>query len=516
MNRQQRRAAERARHRVAVGVASAPVEPPTLQRARRSLADGQLGEAETLARRQLATDDDVRARIVLVEVLRTAGRHDEATMEARRVVTARPTEPVAHEILGRLLLEQDRVVEAVAAFERAVAIDPTRSQAHQGLGAALLDGGVLEPAAASFRRAIELAPRDPGGYASLAAVQVNMGRYADAVATMERAEIQGAGSIPGTWNRSLATLGTGDLATGWAQYESGFAAGARTPARDLPVPRWDGGDLSGRTLLTWREQGLGDELRFASCLPDVIATAGHVIVEATPRLITLLQRSFPDATIRADRQTTDLSDVDVHAPIGSLPAVVRPTLDTFPTTPGYLRADPALRARAAERLAATGEGLRVGIAWRSMNLRTSRLASFVTLDELAPLLTTPGLSVVSLQYGDVAHREQELDRFEAEHDVHVHRWDDIDYTDDIEAVAALTAELDLVIGPCTFSVLLAATLGVPTFAFHTIFPWTHGTDHDPWFPNMRLFLRDWDEDWGRQTRAMREALRGVVEAHERD
>jgi len=43
--------------------------------------------------------------------------------------------------------------------------------------------------------------------------------------------------------------------------------------------------------------GVGDEIMFASCLPDVIAEADLCIVECDKRLIPLFARSFPKAQV---------------------------------------------------------------------------------------------------------------------------------------------------------------------------------------------------------------------------
>lgn len=38
-----------------------------------------------------------------------------------------------------------------------------------------------------------------------------------------------------------------------------------------PGPVWNGEDLPAKTVLAHGEQGLGDEILFASCYPDLIA-----------------------------------------------------------------------------------------------------------------------------------------------------------------------------------------------------------------------------------------------------
>ncbi len=53
----------------------------------------------------------------------------------------------------------------------------------------------------------------------------------------------------------------------------------------------------GQDNLDSREQGLGDEIVFCSCIPELLAQAGRVIIVCEVRLEKLFQRSFPQATV---------------------------------------------------------------------------------------------------------------------------------------------------------------------------------------------------------------------------
>jgi hypothetical protein len=58
--------------------------------------------------------------------------------------------------------------------------------------------------------------------------------------------------------------------------------------------------VAGRWLLAYGEQGVGDEIMFASCLPELIASAGKVVIVCDPRLKTLFARSFPQTTAESE------------------------------------------------------------------------------------------------------------------------------------------------------------------------------------------------------------------------
>src|ERR1700742_3472180 len=81
----------------------------------------------------------------------------------------------------------------------------------------------------------------------------------------------------------------------------------------------------------------------ASLYPELIAAARHCIIECDPRLVALLQRSFPEATVLGTRPGEDgtLSGFDCWTLLGDPPQFLRNQPQQFPRHPGYLRADEA-------------------------------------------------------------------------------------------------------------------------------------------------------------------------------
>src|SRR3546814_18046836 len=75
--------------------------------------------------------------------------------------------------------------------------------------------------------------------------------------------------------------------------------------RSLSLPRWQGEDLTGKTLLVIAEQGVGDQIRLARDLATLRGLCGHLIVECAPRLVPLFTRSLPGLTIAASVERRD-------------------------------------------------------------------------------------------------------------------------------------------------------------------------------------------------------------------
>ncbi len=381
----------------------------------------------------------------------------------------------------------------------AARLQPGSALAKNNLGTALMEHGRLAEAKQAFEASRRL---DPGNFEAgfnLARVASDEGRHAEALAFLEAALAGPAGRLRHLrdmieYHLSYEYLVTGRLAEGWDFYERGFSPAiaptiARLPARRFTVPEWDGRPLArGQKLMIWREQGIGDELRFAALLPLLALGEGDAVVECDARLVPAFTRSLPHLHFRAPRVgNTDgvesaPADVDFHLPVGSLPRLYLRSAASFDRLGTLLKPDPALMQSFAERLAATGGKRRVGICWRSSLLSGKRNKKYTTLDDWRSLLSDPDSVFVNLQYGEC---EAELVQIEQALGMTILRWPDVDLKGDLEAVMALASQLDLVISASTAVVPLAGAVGAPTLLLaHQTWVTLGETDRYPWFPSV--------------------------------
>jgi hypothetical protein len=322
-------------------------------------------------------------------------------------------------------------------------------------------------------------------------------------------------------SRANMLIATGDLGAGWEAYEARFDpfyAEVTNFFRD--EPRWSPDeDLTGKSLLVIGEQGLGDEVLFANVLPDVIEAVGpggSVTVAVEPRLVALFQRSFPAArvvrhftgrvqhhTIRVVRDVP-MGEVDCWAPIGSLLRRFRTTVDAFPDRPSFLTPDPA-RVEHWRAVMAETPGPKVGLLWKSLRLESSRIRFFSPFEQWAPVLATPGVTFVNLQYGDC---DEELAQARDMLGLEIVQPQGINLKDDLDDLAALCCAMDLVAGPANATSNIAAACGVPTWLVSTLGAWPRlGTDRYPWYPRARVFVRPATGDW---TPVMEEVATALV------
>jgi hypothetical protein len=290
---------------------------------------------------------------------------------------------------------------------------------------------------------------------------------------------------------------------------------------------WKGEDLEGKRILVVGEQGLGDEFMFANILPDLAAAVGEtgkLEIAVDPRLIPLFQRSFPKAEVGRYEDRTlidkdgnkslrfipfsiDKGEPDFWAPMGTPLHIFRRSLSDFPHK-AFLVPDPERVADYAAQLAALGDGVKVGICWRSMMLGAKRAKYFSALDAWGPILKTRGVTFVNLQYGDC---DDELARAAEMHGVNIHRIDGLDLKNDIDGAAALSAALDLVISAPTAAAATAASVGAEVWFATAGRTWPQlGTDEYPWYRKTTVFSPEKFGDWNDVIPRVGEALKAFA------
>lgn len=417
----------------------------------------------------------------------------------RHALAVGPRTPERVAALGLALDAADRHAAARELFDEVLASDPDHLPALHGLGSALRNLGHFDAARAAFERAAHIAPRVPDAWIGLGTTALDMSEVRTAIACFDRAVELAPDDALLRWNRAIACLAAGRLAEGWRESVWRWRSpGFDSVERHFRSPRWDGiTPLEGRSILVWREQGIGDELLFASMLADLARIARRAVVECEPRLLLLLRRSFPAVTFVAaghpPHPATAAPDIDCNLPLGELAPLLRPALDRFPRDAAYLRADPARVEHWRRVLSRLGPRPKIGISWRSANLRGVRALACSELRQWDELLRGAQADWINLQYDECA---EEIDRSRAANGVAIHRFPELDMFRDLDDTAALMSALDLVItAPTTVSVL-AAALGVPTWQLSSGTAWQmHGGPDMPWLPAMRVFHRAWQEDW---------------------
>ncbi len=431
-------------------------------------------------------------------------RPEEALPILEQAVAAEPGYPQAHIYLGEAYRQLTRFDEALAEIRRGLAINPKYLDAQIGLGDLLVDLYRLDEALEAFDVAMDMKPGSPLIGTKRAQVRFYLGDIETAEAEIRDIVARYPAHPEAHWVLSCICLAQGCYQEGWREYASRWDIAKVPPATSrVDMPLWQGDSLKGKRLLVWPEQGLGDEIMFATCLPHLLARAEPdlCVYVCDWRLAPLFSRTFPDVTV-VPTEKSEVEGVSLQVPrfdeqvcCGDLPGFFRNTADDFHDPLPRFVPDPDKLAKWRSRLDALGPGLKIGIAWRGgMTLRI-RSRKSAPLDFMPELLQTPGVHFINLQYGDVA---DDLATMEAASGVKIHHWDDLDAIADPDDQFAQVACLDLVVQTSNASAHMAGALGVPVWNMIPYIPewrWLLEGDRCLWYPSMRLFRQPEIGNW---------------------
>ena len=504
-----------------------------LERGRALRRTGALDDALTCFQRAVdLRHDDVDALLEQAETCRELGRQDEARdafelalalqpgsvralaglgalagsatpLEAlqyyRRALELAPHDPALHFKCGLAHNRSGDTQAAQAAYERAIGLDSAYVAAIVNLGLLHLSQlGDVGRARQLFERAVELQPDLVAAQANLGLALQEEGRFEEAIAHYERLIAAYPEVVEYRWNRGLAYLSIGDFRRGWDDYELRTARAARQSSGSHPLPAWDGAPLAGGQLLVYGEQGLGDEVMFASCVPDVLRRTPDVVLACDPRLAGCFERSFPAAHVHGVARHAQRDWLGTYPrlgaqiAIGSLPRLFRRSWADFPAAGGYLRADPARAAHWKTTVDQLGAGLKIGICWRGGTRKTRSELRSLNLEQCLPLWSVAGCNFISLHAAEHPEDRARLER----HGARLQAWPEA--TGDIGELTALVSVLDLIIAVPSTAAHIAGAQNRPLWLLLSASPeWRYLSQGDriPWYPSARLFRQRASGNW---------------------
>jgi len=382
-------------------------------------------------------------------------------------------------------------------------------------------------------RVTRIAPHVAEGWLNLGRLNDEMYRFEDAHACYQRAlteckrkelrclilvNLSGLSITEGNWaeaerfarlalgidptnRKAHANLGTACLAQkkwreGWDGYSYILGLENRKIFQFADEPQWQG--EKGKSIIIYGEQGLGDEICFASMFWDAIAVSRKTVIECNPKLQGLFRRSFPKAKVYGSRWCKEVvwDEEDTHPDAsvssGALGALYRQKTSDFPGEP-FLVADPertaAWRALWQQKISNGKRKPAIGLAWTGGVQWTAKKFRTWTVADLHPITRAIDAHWVSLQYEDAA------DEIAGSPIV---QYPQATLTKDYDDTAALVASLDLVITMQTAVAHLAGALGKPCIVFvPDTGQWRYGSSDGtttPWYKSVHVVHQrgNWD------------------------
>ena len=409
--------------------------------------------------------------------------------------------------MGEVLLLTDRIGLAFNIYHHLSIMAPERSEVWNNLGRCLQTRKNTQEARKYFEKALSIDPDNASAMINISVLDVNEGNPKRAIELASRALKKIPKSRQARDVLAMAKLAVHDW-SGWLDYHHSEGPPFRK-LRQYRVPEaepeWYG--EPNKTVVIYREQGLGDEILFGSCILEAIKISKKIIIDCDPRMAGLFKRTYPQADVYGTGYSTEITwdknyEIDASCPMGRLPMFFRKRDEDFIKTHGkYMEACP-IRKKAYKAILDDLPGLKIGLAWNGGKKSDALLKDdsdyrSLTLKQLAPLIQE-GNTYISLEYRSATNEIQESG-------LPILDWPWITMSNDYDDTAALVSNLDYIISVPTTVVHMAGALNVPVYCLTPEFSnWRFGHKDMIWHKSVKIFRNK--GDWSKTIYQLRDYL----------
>lgn len=451
------------------------------------------------------------SKLEIARRLAESGELDEALRIVLKLMEEKPNHAGLLILASYIHWKAKRLGIGYHLAKRATDIAPADTAAWINYGTCCDDLWLIEESESAYRMVLKIAGNDQQramALSNLAALYINTGRFSKAEPIAREALKINPNSAKAEANLGFALLGQRNW-NGWAHYSRSLGMTSRQKVKFGDEPDWDGSP--GKVVALYGEQGLGDEIRFASMIPDAIKDCKRLIIECDPKLEGLYKRSFK-ASVYGTRRQKELNwamedrHIEASAAVGELGAFYRTTNESFSGEP-YLVPDPARRIMWRALFDSKKKPV-IGIAWTGGMQWTGEKFRTLNLEQMKHIMRSIPAHWVSLQYKDA---KEEIAAFTNENkDIDLVQYPFATLTSDYDDTAAMVAELDMVICIQTAVAHLCGAIGKEAWV---LLPansqWGYGEKGEtiPWYKSLTVFrqrsLNDWHGPLGEITGRLR-------------
>lgn len=434
-----------------------------------------------------------------------------------RAISLDSNNGIAHSNRGNILKELYRYEEALESLDKAIELDPTYAEAYSNKGNVLQELHRYEEALACYEKAIRLHPTYAEAYSNMGNALGMLGRHLEAMESYNKATSINPNFVDAYWHKAMDQLAAGDYRVGWENYEARWFKSHPLVFQYGNIPRLEGlSNISGKKVLVWSEQGLGDTLQFCRYIKP-LSDLGCQVSFMVPRQLVSVLSSLGDYCQITDSIEACAEQFHYQTPLLSLPLLFQTTVETIPLNVPYLSFDLDKKMQFQARLK-DDKNFKVGVVWNggfradhpelwSVNERRN-----IPLDSIAKLQGIPNVTFYSLQKGDPAESELK--------ERHALIWPGIvncvQWLNDFSDTAALIENLDLIIAVDTSTAHLAGALGKPVWIlnrFDSCWRWLRGRSDSPWYPTAKIYQQSSPGDWEGALERVRIDLSELVNKH---
>ena len=410
----------------------------------------------------MSRDNDADANHIIGCIRMGQRKFDESISYINKSLEVSPDNIGTLISLGCVLSSKKDYLESIQVFKKIIKLKDDISQVHFYLGEAYRQTLQHEKSLSSFKKCLEITPDHIGCQLMVGVIYEELKKFNQAIDFYKACINTYPEYIEPHINLGMCYLLTGNYTEGWNEYEWRLKLPAQVYEIKFKKPRWVGQDVSGKTLVIATEQSIGEILLFIRFAKQLALDGAKIIMMTQGELKKILEsQKWIDKVISYD---DEIPDCDYYTYLLSIPKVLEwnPKIDT--QTHPYLEID---KENFSEILP---DKRNIGYLLNpDMNSSASK-QTVIPEKDISSLISNKSFNFINL-----------------------------DQIKDIDILAGIIQNLDLVICIESDLAYLAGSLNIPTCLILSAVPkylWDLSyKSTTPWYPSLELFRQETSGDW---------------------
>ncbi|MDA7841888.1 tetratricopeptide repeat protein [Gammaproteobacteria bacterium] len=439
-----------------------PVQKPEVIKAINAFSQNNFKEAEQICLELLSRDSDADANHIVGCIRMGQRKFDESILYINKSLEISPDNIGTLISLGCVLSSKKDYLESIQVFKKIIKLKDDISQVHFYLGEAYRQTLQHEKSLSSFKKCLEITPDHIGCQLMIGVIYEELKKFNQAIDFYKACINTYPEYIEPHINLGMCYLLTGNYAEGWNEYEWRLKLQAQVYEIKFKKPRWVGQDLSGKTLVIATEQSVGEILLFIRFAKQLALDGAKIIVMTQGKLKKILEsQKWIKKVISYD---DEVPDYDYYTYLLSIPKVLEwnPKMDT--QTHPYLEIN---KENFSEILPYKRN---IGYLLHPDMDSSAAKQTVIPEKDISSFIDNKNFNFINLSQ-----------------------------IKDIDILAGVIQNLDLIICIESDLAYLAGTLNIPTYLILSTVPkylWDLSYKNTtPWYPSLELFRQEISGDW---------------------
>lgn len=455
----------------------------------------QYDEALTCYEKTLALDSSDLLAYQNIGFIHNALNHYHQAIEAYKKIISIDSNNI--DALYNLGIAYDNLVEfekAKRIYEQCLAINTNHFEARNNLINIYIKQNKFSIAEKLLKESLDLNPNYSNFLITKANIFKDQSQFEEAKNIYKQVIKNDPSNYKAHLNLGLLYLYLTEFQNGWSEYNYRWQLPDRQMNSSLSqIPKFNNDNEIGEILI-WGEQGIGDQIIYASLLQRLNSQL-NVTVAIDARLLTLFRDAFTHIKFIANKEIQKHEGFSYQISLTDLGSLfIASVNDLKQQNNAFLKANKEKVGEFKEKYMHKKKRS-CGISWRSKNIEFG-FAKSINLETLIPIFKANDIEFFDLQYGDT---QKERDQLEENHNIKINRIESFDYFNDIDDLVALIDACDFIITTSNVTAHLAGSIGKKTLlllpaGIGNLWYW-HNTKQSLWYPSITILSQERAGDW---------------------